>query len=80
MQHPRPRPGARGNDSGTSLGSDAAFFTPASRKLQVRPARDRFARAMVFEAFGYQHARALDYDGFIDREPNQAPLWWRAAS
>ena len=43
------------------------------------PHRAGFARAMVFEEFGYQHARAIDYVGFIDRKPNLAPVWWRAA-
>ena len=34
--------------------------------------RANFARAAVFAEFG-RHARALDYPGFIDRLPNEAP-------
>ena len=47
-------------------------------------ARSRFARSMVFEAFKYKHARAIDYGDFIDRKPNQAPRpppeVWRMAN
>ena len=43
-------------------------FRPASQ-----PRRARFARSMVFEVFRYRDARAIDYDDFIDRKPNQAP-------
>ena len=43
-------------------------------------ARARFARRMVFEEFKYKHARAIDYDDFIDRKPNQRPRRWRAST
>jgi len=35
---------------------------------------------MVFEAFKYKHARAIDYDRFADRRPDQAPRSWRAST
>ena len=88
MQHPRPKPGARDRFD-ASLGSDASESIPASRKLQARPVgprprrrdpRARFARRMVFEAFKYKHARAIDYDRFVDRKPDQAPRTWGASS
>ena len=34
--------------------------------------REQFARSAVFSEFGYHGARALDYDGFVDRRPDQA--------
>lgn len=37
MQHPRPRSGARGVVTGSSLGSDAPLSTPSPRKIQARP-------------------------------------------
>ncbi len=38
MQHPDPKgTGARGNDIGSSLGSDEPLSTPAPRKIQARP-------------------------------------------
>ena len=49
-------------------------FRPASQ-----PRRARFARWMVFEEFQYRHARAIDYDDFVDRRPDQAPRRWRVA-
>ena len=84
MQHPRPRPGARGVVTGSSLGSDAPLSTPSPCKIQARPVGDRgrrgFARDIVFAEFGYQHGRAIDYDDFIDRAPDQLPRFWRAAT
>ena len=35
--------------------------------------REAFARSAVFTEFGYHAARALDYVGFADRRPDQAP-------
>ena len=35
--------------------------------------REAFARSAVYSEFGYHAARALDYDGFVDRLPDQAP-------
>ncbi len=32
-----------------------------------------FARDAVFAEFQPKHARAIDYDGFIDRLPHQRP-------
>ena len=37
-----------------------------------RRIRAKFARAAVIAEFGH-HARALDYPGFVDRLPNEAP-------
>ena len=35
--------------------------------------REVFARSAVFTEFGYHAARALDYEGFVDRAPRPAP-------
>lgn len=35
---------------------------------------DTFARDAVFAEFQPKHARAIDYDGFVDRLPHQPPL------
>ncbi len=82
MQHPRPRPGARDRFFDASLGSDASESIPATPKLQGRPIGDRhradFARDIVFAEFGYRQARAIDYDGFVDRKPTAARAWWRS--
>ena len=67
-------PGGNGRPSEeivSAAGIDTFRDTPNSPKLQVR--RRDFARAMVFEEFKYKHARAIDYDRFLDRKPNQAP-------
>ncbi len=61
---------------GNSNESELSPQTPKNQAFLRR--RAGFARAMVFEAFGYRHARAIDYDGFVDRKPNLAPVWWRA--
>ncbi len=92
MQHPRPKPGARGwLNAGKSFGDDAPASSKSRAPIQARPLgprprpalrRARFARSMVFEEFRYKHARAIDYDDFIDRRPNQAPRpprRWRAS-
>ena len=55
----------------SAAGIDTFRDTPNSPKLQAR--RRDFARAMVFEEFKYKHARAIAYDRFRDRKPNQAP-------
>ena len=34
--------------------------------------RGAFARSAVFSEFGYHGARALDYESFVDRLPDQA--------
>ncbi len=60
-----------------SDGSDLTAQAPKNQAFLRR--RCDYARDAVFETFGYQHARAIDYDGFIDRKPNLAPVWWRAA-
>ena len=51
------------------------------RKQAMSHRRDTFARAAMFLEFGYRSGRAIDYDGFVDRQPNQssATTWWRAA-
>ncbi len=85
-----PARGVRGARVGLdkSRGGDAVQFTRAPLSNQPRPLgprarrrrrRARFARSMVFEEFRYKHARAIDYDGFIDRKPNQRPRLWRAS-
>ena len=50
----------------------------APKKQASHPHRAVFARAAVFEEFQYRHARAIDYGGFVDRRPNQAPRRWTA--
>ena len=77
----RKPPGGRGRLSGDDVlaGSIDTFRdTPNSPEFQARR-RARFARSMVFEEFKFKHARAIDYDGFIDRKPNAPPRPWRAA-
>ncbi len=77
----RPQPcGDCGASEGVSAGRfDTLRFNPQPHKKQDHLHRDNFARDAVFAEFGYRHARALDYDAFVDRVPNQTPLWWRAA-
>ena len=45
---------------------------PKSRNSATKT-RETFARSAVFTEFGYHGARALDYAGFVDRLPDQAP-------
>ncbi len=77
----RKPPGGRGRLSGeivSAAGIDTFRNRPSSPKTQaLLRRRARFARSVVFEEFRYRHARAIDYDGFIDRTPTAAPLWWR---
>ncbi len=79
----RPRPGGIGRGPlkiiavDNSDGSELSLLTP--KKQTVLRRRSDFARSMVFEEFRYKHARAIDYDGFIDRKPNQRSRLWRAA-
>jgi hypothetical protein len=54
--------------------------TPSTRRASrnrtatsIRCPRAKFARRMVFEQFGYRHARAIDYDKFVDRKPGELP-------
>ena len=79
----RKPPGGRGRLSGeivSAAGIDTFRNRPSSPKTQASlRRRARFARSVVFEEFRYRHARAIDYDGFIDRKPNQRPRLWRAA-
>ncbi len=35
--------------------------------------RAAYARAAVFEEFRPRDAAAIDYDGFVDRKPHEAP-------
>ncbi len=65
------------------------FIYTHSTKLSTQPnhhhsvskQRAAFARAAVFEEFRNRNARAIDYDGFVDRRPNEkpqpAPEAWR---
>ncbi len=61
----------------TSL--DSLRDTSQAHKKQEHRHRAGFARDIVFAEFGYRHARAIDYDGFVDRNPTPAGVWWRAA-
>ncbi len=77
----RPQPGG---DCGASekvlaCGFDVQRDNPQAGKKQEHPHRAGFARDIVFAEFGYRHARAIDYDGFVDRNPTPAGVWWRAA-
>ncbi len=44
---------------------------PDSRGHSTR--RVAFARAAVFEEFRPRDAAAIDYNGFVDRKPHEAP-------
>ncbi len=66
-------------------GVDIPRIPPQHPTKQASRRRGNFARAAVFEEFGYRSGRALDYDGFVDRKPNRLSRWstsatWRAAS
>ena len=77
----RKPPGGFGRLSKSVLadGFDALRVNPkAPKKQALPPPRAQFARAMVFEEFTYKHGRALDYGGFVDSRPNQAPRSWVA--
>jgi hypothetical protein len=72
----RAPPGWSGAPSGDDVefaGFDISRVTHPAFQSQASLRRRDFARAVVFEEFGYRHARAIDYDGFVDRKPNQAP-------
>ncbi len=45
---------------------------PVPRTSSAKHRAD-FARAAVFEEFRTRNARAIDYGGFRDRQPNEAP-------
>jgi hypothetical protein len=67
------------------------IYTYAGRQtsrpsLNTHSAKHRadFARAAVLEEFRTRNARAIDYDGFVDRRPNEPPrpvpeVWQRKA-
>ena len=80
-QKRRPQPGGDCGASEKVLadGFDCLRDNPRNSKKQEHRHRADFARDAVFEAFGYQHARALDYPDFVDRKPTAAGVWWRAA-
>ena len=40
-----------------------------------RRVRAGFARAAVFAEFGYRSGRAIDYENFADRLPNELPAF-----
>ena len=81
-RNPPDRPRRVSWNSVVAGGSDFPRDKPQALKMQALPRRHRagFARDMVFATFGYRHARALDYDGFVDRTSNLAPRRWWAAS
>ncbi len=88
-QKRRPQPcGDCGASESVKAGRfDTLRFNPPNLKKQVaHRGRAKFARATVFEVFGYRAARAIDYDRFRDRKPSQSPrpspalVRWRAAS
>ncbi len=78
-QNRRGPPGGRGRPSEVSaLAAGIGTFRIrhlTTEKQVSRLHRANFARDMVFESFGYRHARALDYGEFVDRAPGPAP-WW----
>ncbi len=82
MNHKKEPPGGFGRLSWNILadGFDLLNDSLQASKKQAHPHRAGFARDMVFAEFGYRHARALDYEGFVDRTPNPAPRRWWAAS
>ena len=47
----------------------------ATERSRPKPSkqRDAFARDAVYEEFRPRDARALDYDGFHDRQPHERP-------
>ncbi len=47
--------------------------TRPDRAYQISKHRADFARAAVFEEFHTRDAWAIDYGGFRDRQPNEAP-------
>ena len=74
------KPRAGGNGRGflkiNSVNSNNPKHSPQAPKDQaLLRRRGNFARAMTFSEFRYRDARALDYDGFVDRRPNQAVTW-----
>ena len=81
MRNPRPKSGARDRlDTGKSLPGDALVSNKSRASNQARRngtaatgRRKHFSRRMVFEQFGYRHARAIDYDNFVDRRPSDVP-------
>ncbi len=76
----RPQPGGDCGASEKVLadGFDCFRDSPQSREKQEHRHRAGFARDIVFAEFGYRYARAIDYDGFKDRKPAPAGVWWRA--
>jgi hypothetical protein len=78
----KPRPGGdgRGFQKIIALDSgDRSELRPSAHRDQaVSRRRDDFARAAVFHEFGYRAGRALDYDGFVNRQPNRLSSAWRA--
>ncbi len=59
---------------------DGSEDSPQTPKKQVlHPHCAGFARAAVFEEFGYKSARAIDYGAFVDRTPGRARRRWMVA-
>ena len=79
----KPRPG--GNGRGflkiNSVNSNNPKHSPqALEKQAALRRRCNYARDAVFAEFPYRYARAIDYDGFIDRKPDQRLRLWRAST
>ncbi len=58
--------------------------TRPDRAYQISKHRADFARSAVLAEFRTRAARAIDYDGFVDRRPNEPPrpapeVWQRKA-
>ena len=71
--------GATSGDDVEFAGYDTFRVTHSASDNQASlQRRDRFARGMVFEEFRYKYARALNYGGFVDRQPDQVPRYWRS--
>ena len=80
MPPDRKRPPAwdrRLSESVLADGFDCLRDNSQIRKNQEHRHRADFARDIVFQEFGYRHARAIDYDGFKDRKPAPARVRWR---
>ena len=74
-RNPRPGEGAGASAENCTGSKQNPKYKTTHRVRKVRPRRrqTKFARAAVFEMFGYRHGRAIDYDRFIDRKPSQPP-------
>ncbi len=78
----RPRAGSSASrEFIAAVNSDSPELTTEAPEKQAAHQRSSsFARDIMFAEFGYRAGRAIDYDGFTDRQPAAASQWWRAAS